>query len=223
MKARISELFFSIQGEGLLVGTPQIFIRFFGCNLNCSYCDTRPRSFRCYSVSGLMGQTERLGAHGARWVSITGGEPLIQSEFLGAFTSELKAKKYFVYLETNGILVSNLRKIQDRIDAIAMDIKLPDAGGHEFWKEHAAFLRACRNRKRLCVKVVIGPSSREEYLSKAVRIISSVDPRVPLVLQPDSRFPGSSLRRCLRFWPLAAAELEDVRIIPQVHKLIGVR
>ncbi|MCK5912864.1 MAG: 7-carboxy-7-deazaguanine synthase QueE, partial [Desulfuromusa sp.] len=120
-KADLIEIFSSIQGEGVLVGCRQIFLRFPDCNLNCHYCDTNfLRSDTCQvEISPGSGQqdsrdnpldfdsvkklvvawnSELLGAHHS--ISITGGEPLLHSQLLSSWLPELK-KILPIYLETN--------------------------------------------------------------------------------------------------------------------------
>ncbi len=88
MKANISEVFSSWQGEGIYLGVRQIFIRFFGCNINCSYCGTELKNnFRNLSIDELLGDVkvlrEEFGDHHS--VSLTGGEPLLHKDYLLKF------------------------------------------------------------------------------------------------------------------------------------------
>ena len=99
---RIAEIFFSIQGEGVLIGTPTTFVRTVGCNLDCSWCDTR------YARAGGSEMTaEEVSAavdkFGAPFVSLTGGEPLIQKD-IGQLISMLLDDGYHITIETNGSL-----------------------------------------------------------------------------------------------------------------------
>lgn len=98
----IAELFFSLQGEGALLGTPSFFIRTSGCNLRCSWCDTpytswQPEGSR-RSVADIVDGARRCGA---RHVVITGGEPLLQRE-IGALTRALSAEGMHITVETAG-------------------------------------------------------------------------------------------------------------------------
>ncbi|MDD5613833.1 MAG: 7-carboxy-7-deazaguanine synthase QueE, partial [Candidatus Omnitrophica bacterium] len=78
LKAKISEIFYSVQGEGIYVGYPQIFIRFWGCNLkNCRYCDTQSKYFKEYGIQDLKIEIELIKKD-CHSLSITGGEPLLQ-------------------------------------------------------------------------------------------------------------------------------------------------
>lgn len=98
----IAELFVSLQGEGVLAGTPSFFIRTSGCNLRCSWCDTPYTSWRPEgqrrSVEDLCAAARRAGV---RHVVITGGEPLLQRE-IGALTSALAGQGHHLTVETAG-------------------------------------------------------------------------------------------------------------------------
>jgi organic radical activating enzyme len=111
---KVFRIFYSIQGEGFWTGTPCIFIRFSGCNLDCDWCDTKhadPHSV--LSVKEIMESFYRFPEHIKR-VVLTGGEPTIQK--LGWLISMLKMKGYYIALETNGY-----RAIADRFDPKLFD------------------------------------------------------------------------------------------------------
>jgi organic radical activating enzyme len=127
MKAKISEIFKSIQGEGVYQGTEQVFVRFFGCNVHCSFCDTRLNNYSEKTVEEVLKDILLLGECGA--VSLTGGEPLIYADFIKILAAGLKASGKTIYLETNGILHENLKEVIDLTDVIAMDFKLPSSTG----------------------------------------------------------------------------------------------
>ena len=116
----ISELFSSIQGESTLVGTPCTFIRFAGCNLRCSYCDTRYayEVGREVSVASLLDAVDSLGMP---LVEITGGEPLIQKG-VHTLVKSLLDKGYRVMIETNGS--QPIQELDPRV-LVVMDIKTP--------------------------------------------------------------------------------------------------
>src|SRR5262249_43555873 len=139
--------FRSIQGEGRYAGVPQVFVRLFECNMHCVWCDTPAsigdgkREYKNMPLKDVLAQAHRL-YDGAHSVSITGGEPLLQKDFLKEFCHALRKEGKTVYLDTNGTLPEALSAIIQDIDIIAMDIKLPSSTGQKaFWKEHAAFLR----------------------------------------------------------------------------------
>lgn len=100
MKYPINEIFYSLQGEGVWTGTPMLFIRLHGCNLNCSFCDTDSKLTCELSEREIFNRLINFNAECTR-VVLTGGEPLIHS--LESLTTALRFR-YKIHLETNGIL-----------------------------------------------------------------------------------------------------------------------
>lgn len=229
VSTKITEVFPSIQGEGIYVGQPQIFVRFAECNLSCDFCDTRKRKGKVYSVFELLDLINTISApHAINSVSITGGEPLLYTDFLKPFLAQLKKRHFKTYLETNGTLPAALDAILDSVDIIAMDMKMPSAQkkGKAFWTEHREFLNLAK-RKKVFVKAVVTNKTTKEEIKKAVAIIDDCNSDIPFVLQPVTsanrikrKVPLSKL---FEFQKLAKAVLSEVIIMPQVHKILGVR
>ena len=241
--ARISEIFSSIQGEGYLAGRRQIFIRLNECNLDCRYCDTEyEKGADCrvetapgsgvlsalpqpLDVRGLVTLVEdwhgRLpGAHHS--ISVTGGEPLLWAETLKEWLPELR-RILPIHLETNGTLADELGKVIDSTDHISMDMKLPSTAGRALWEEHRCFLEIAVQRQ-VSVKVVIGQETSPDEISRVCAIMAAVERTTPLFLQPLSSPEGGvavTAERILRLQEIAAALLPDVRVIPQMHKMLG--
>ncbi len=242
--ASLVEIFSSIQGEGIYVGVRQIFLRFSGCNLNCSYCDTahdlRPTfrveflpgtgKFTCYpnpvqpeKVAEIISKFNLKKHHS---ISLTGGEPLLQVEFIEKLSFFFKKKGIKLFLETNGTLPSQLAKLISVLDIISMDIKLPSvAGGGEMWDTHRDFL-AIGSQKDIFVKIVVAADTSEAEITKACEIIKKVDPKIPLIIQPvtpQPEFSGEkpSAVKLLTWQELARDYINDVRVIPQIHKFLG--
>lgn len=225
MMGRISEIFESIQGEGILVGVRQLFIRFCGCNLNCYYCDTVKESEFCIDhVSGKTLQNpvsseyvqniiDSVKVHS---VSFTGGEPMLQAEFIRA----LSKNKPF-YLESNMTLPDKAKKLRF-VDFVAGDLKIREAGlsDYETLLENTfksfKILRNTRMRKTFCKIVLPSEFKEEEVLNSSYQIKDYVE---CFVLQPVF---GSKLENIFKLQK-KMNEFADTRIIPQVHKLLGVR
>ena len=99
---RISELFYSIQGEGMLVGVPSVFVRTSGCNLRCTWCDTPYASWNPEGQERGVGDIlEEVQSHPARHVVLTGGEPMLAKD-LPELARRLRAAGYHITIETAG-------------------------------------------------------------------------------------------------------------------------
>src|SRR5512142_50016 len=99
---KIAELFYSIQGEGALIGVPSVFVRTSGCNLRCSWCDTPYTSWHPEGTELSLGQIlDEVLAHPARHVVVTGGEPMIAPEII-PLTERLREASLHITIETAG-------------------------------------------------------------------------------------------------------------------------
>jgi organic radical activating enzyme len=224
MKGRISEVFESVQGEGLYLGESQIFVRFFGCNLNCKFCDTSTNNFLEYEPQELFEEIKSYGK-GYHSVSFTGGEPLLQNEFLKKILRLNHQEGYRNYLETNGTLTGELRDVIDDTDFIAMDFKLPSSAEMvNVWGMHRRFLKVA-SQKEVFVKMVICESSREEDLREALKIIREVNAAAIVILQPNyfEKYHSSLIDKIKNFRDICWQEKITACVIPQMHKIVGLR
>ncbi len=232
-ETELSEIFSSLQGEGPYLGVKQIFVRFGRCNMHCGYCDEldkmKAERFDLYPLDRLVLEVEaqERASGGHHSVSLTGGEPLFYTPFLENFLPKLKERGLVTYLETNGTLPAELSKVIAWCDIVAMDLKPPSStGDREYWEEHEAFLKVAI-RKEVFVKVVVTPGTLYDEMKRAVALVAAVNPRLPFILQPLSDPVGintDSLKLIeTEIFPLAKAALHDVRVIPQMHKIWGVR
>ncbi len=120
----ICEIFHSIQGESTYSGLPCVFVRTSGCNLRCSYCDTKYAYENGKDMS--VGEVKEIvGSYNCRLVEITGGEPLLQHEEVNKLASLLLGEGYDVLLETNGSV--SIKGIDAEVLRI-VDLKCPDSG-----------------------------------------------------------------------------------------------
>ncbi|MBV5338558.1 MAG: 7-carboxy-7-deazaguanine synthase QueE [Deltaproteobacteria bacterium] len=241
----ISEIFSSIQGEGMLAGYRQIFVRLMECNLDCSYCDTDfkksdsgrleskpgsglfidlPQPVPLHRLSAIFDdwKLQLPGAHHS--VSFTGGEPLLYADTLAEWFPEIR-KNLLIHLETNGTMHLALRRVKQHVDYISMDMKLPSTAGCavSLWDLHALFLREAQG-SNVSVKAVVGELTSAGEIGQLCDVISSVNVSTPLFLQPLSLPDGSigiTAAHILRLQELASSRLPDVRVIPQMHKLLG--
>lgn len=224
MRGKIVEIFESIQGEGVYFGKKQVFVRFAQCNLQCSYCDTQFNHFREYGVDELLSAiTTYEGKFHS--VSFTGGEPLLQKDFLRESLLLLKQAGNKTYLETNGTLPDALDEVIEFVDIIAMDIKLPSSGKSAcaYWNEHRRFLEIA-SRKEVFIKAVISTATTEKDCGAMLDLLEEERYRGVLVLQPNSLEDGRQLdEKLTMFKNLGAKYPFSVCVMPQMHKILGVR
>jgi len=249
INAMIDEVFASVQGEGPWVGQRHIFVRFIGCDLSCAYCDTpiavksapgtgagncraqvSPGSFERESVPNpltperLTGICARLRVPGLSRpvLSLTGGEPLLHVTFLREWLPAAR-KTFRIYLETSGVHHAEMRSLAGLVDVVSMDIKLPSATGQRpCWDEHRNFLTATEGIERFVKSVVSGSTLPEEIL-EAARLVAEQDRTVPFIIQPASGPLAPRVESLILFQDIALDILEDVRVIPQVHKILKIK
>jgi organic radical activating enzyme len=255
VEANLVEIFSSFQGEGPHVGRSTLFVRFGECDLRCRWCDS-PHTWmagpRCRIEDPAVGErelanpvplaeviaaAEALRVERHRFVSLTGGEPLLQPEAVRAIAEALRSGGPRILLETHGLATSALERAIGAIDVVSMDWKLASeveradrprgAPREEFHAEHAAFLRIALRAPETYVKVVVTPATRDDELDALARHLAAVDPAVPLVIQPVTpRGPvkeSPSAAQLLAWQAQLERQLRDVRVIPQTHTGLGVR
>jgi organic radical activating enzyme len=255
--ANLVEIFSSIQGEGPYAGLSTLFVRFGGCDLRCAWCDS-PHTWRPAQrarievergagrfaerenptpVDEIVGAVERLGAAQHRHVALTGGEPLLQAEAVGAVAAALRGRGPEILLETHGLLAGPLESVVAQLDVVSMDWKLASdvrregvassAPREAFHDAHERFLAVARRAPRVVVKLVVTRASEDAEIREALTRVARTHSEACVVLQPVT--PAGSVterlasERVLALGRLAEGLLPDVRVIPQLHPLLGVR
>ncbi|MGE4490711.1 MAG: 7-carboxy-7-deazaguanine synthase QueE [Kiritimatiellales bacterium] len=247
--AFVSEIFSSVQGEGINIGRRQLFVRFCECHRDCLYCDTPvertntvsieriPGSGAFESVSNpltpeeLIEQLEPMNR--PEWMHddlfITGGEPLLQAGFLEHFLPLAQSRLGLpIHLETSGDLSNEFTQVSTWISHVLMDIKLPSVTGEpETWGKHRAFIEAIQQTSATAtIKLVVSADTSDQDLTESAELISSTGIEAAVVLQPmtaalkTDRVPTA--RQVLTWQAQMAQALgRTVRVIPQCHKLMG--
>ncbi len=204
---KVNEFFHSIQGESSWAGLPCVFVRLTGCNLRCSYCDTRYAYEEGVELE-IADILEQVAGYGCSLVEITGGEPLLQED-TPLLIRALLDKGFQVLLETNGSL--DIGAVDGRCHRI-MDVKLPQSG--------AAAQNRLENlpllKKGDELKFVIGGREDYDYAGRIMKLIP-LDIRDKLVINFSPLF-GMIEPRLLADWILA--DRLPVRLHLQLHKLI---
>ncbi len=239
----LSEIFLSYQGEGLHAGRRHLFLRLSGCHLRCRYCDTpgsleRSATFLVYGRDGqisegpnplaprqVLAQALPLleAGGGADGVAITGGEPLLQADFLAELLADARWPRPRL-LETSGTQPEKLAIVLPVIDVVSMDIKLPsNTGEAAFWDAHRRFLTAARGKAY--VKILVDDGTAVDEVERAAQLVRCEAPDAPVFVQPISAPSGRvdvSGANLDRFFAAARKHVGDVRVLPQTHKALGI-
>ncbi len=238
-QAKIIEIFSSIQGEGLWVGLPQTFVRFKGCRLKCTYCDTPlthmaiqesrvefppySKNFEKhpleFSIDDINKQLQRLKIPS---IAVTGGEPLEQVDFLKEWFPSLKKLGYTILLETSGVEVKALEQVINWIDIVSLDVKIPSATGESsLWDMHESFIRIAMSRPAYA-KIVFNEKMTDEEKGKILLLMEKF-PQLNFIFQPVSPLAHRDMKNILELFSyFSNRHPAQVRLIPQTHKFLGV-
>ena len=204
-RLRITEIFYSLQGESTLVGLPTVFVRLTGCPLRCGYCDTE------YAFQGgewllLDDILQQVSTYQPRYVTVTGGEPLAQKNCLPLLTRLCDAG-YTVSLETSGAL--DVSETDPRVIRV-MDLKTPGSGEHE--RNRYENIDQLRSHDQL--KFVICSQADYQW-AKQIIAEYSLNERCTVLLSPAHEQQDA---RELAEWLLA--DRLPVRLQLQLHKYL---
>jgi len=205
----VCEIYPTVQGEGLLIGSPVTLVRFQGCNIYCPWCDTKYAiPFREDLKIPLREVLQKISQIGREHILITGGEPFAHP-VLGEFCQILIERGYFVQIETNGTL---WQSIFEKLPRESFYISLSPKYSVNYridpkFSQYADELKMVVDR-HLTIDVIL----REEFLPL-------VEKR-KLVLQPEGN-KGENLQRALELLDKLLKEGYYGRLIPQMHKLIN--
>lgn len=212
---KIAEIFYSIQGEGSLVGVPAVFVRTSGCNLRCSWCDTPYTSWRPEGMEmSLDSILAEVASYRARYVVVTGGEPMI-APAIGEMTERLRALGIHITIETAGTVFTPVA-----CDLMSVSPKLANSTPEGSWAERHDHLRIQPEVLRRLIStytyqlkfVIAKPEDVEEALA-IVEMVSADRDRVILMPEGvDAAVIGERGR-----WLAEICKQQGFRYSPRLH------
>ena len=215
LELKIAELFYSLQGEGALVGVPSVFIRTSGCNLRCAWCDTPYTSWSPEGTDLSLDQiVNEVRAHPTHHVVVTGGEPMIQPEII-PLTESLRRLGLHITVETAGTVFQPVA-----CDLMSISPKLSNstpngqwAPQHDRLRIQPEVLRQLMDRYEYQLKFVIeNPADLDEV--RALIESLAADPR-RVVLMPEGTDRDTLRERGI--WLAEIAKAEGYRFTPRLH------
>jgi 7-carboxy-7-deazaguanine synthase len=201
---KVNEIFYSIQGEGLFTGVPTVFLRTTGCNLRCSFCDTKYAYTEGTEIA-LEEILDKIKTYPCKNICITGGEPLLQKD-TSQLIKVLLDKKYMISLETNGSI--DIKRYTGKKSLIvSLDVKCPSSG----MTAQMILKNISSLSKKDQLKFIIHNKTDYEY---AKNILQKYKPQCTVFFQPVW---GTNPQK------LASWILDDklpIRLGLQLHKII---
>lgn len=218
----ISEIFFSLQGEGQLIGVPSVFVRTSGCNLRCNWCDTPYASWqpegKTMSVDEIVGA---VAAHPAKHVVLTGGEPMI-APGIHELAFQLQERGYHLTIETAGTIpptgiACDLASVSPKLAHSAPDARLDDTWRkkHEALRWQPAVVASWMATRDYQLKFVISSESDLAEMETMLAETGSVVPRHKVLLMPE----GVTVEalRARTAWLAELCKQRGYRFAPRLH------
>lgn len=237
-RARVSEIFTSIEGEGIFVGKKTMFIRLSGCHLKCRWCDTKyalpldsGTDYQIDEIKDLIIKELRPFTYK---VNFTGGEPLLQTEAVIELADFIKKQTNLkTYMESSCFDSELFSKVIPYIDICKIEFKTDDSNVVED-KEYDNLLLneirclelAVESNKATYIKIVVTNSTNLESFKNLVYNISKkIKPSdiLGFIIQPSFGIDQPTVNKLLDTYDIVEPMFPEVRIIPQLHKEIGAR
>ncbi len=234
---QLSEIFTSIEGEGILFGTKTLFVRMAGCPLKCRWCDT---SYALPMYSGnsySLEYVKKLIADHLKpftyKVNFTGGEPLVQYEAVIDLAKFVRERGLRTYLESACYDSDRFAKLLPYIDICKVEVKMSDSKvvdmnhyDNLLQNEIRCLKASVKHHKITYIKIVVTNSTDfKEFADLVENIFQHVSTAdiSGFVIQPSDRIDEPTTERLLQFYDIVCPRYREVRIIPQLHKQIGAR
>ena len=235
MKVRLFEIFTSLEGEGILYGTKTLFVRLAGCPFTCFYCDTKESlpmdSGQEYEINDACSLIEKNLVDKTYKVNFTGGDPLVQAEAVAEMAKFIQSKKIPTYLESSCFDAKKFVKVLPFIDYVKIELKTKDSDFVDS-KHYSTLIENALEclkqsivaKKPTYIKIVVSSKTELDTFSDLVdKIFKTVGTRdlKGFIIQPTYGVAEPTLQKLLSFYDATYSHYPEVRVVPQLHKLIG--
>ncbi len=218
----ISEIFYSLQGEGELTGVPSVFVRTSGCNLRCNWCDTPYASWQPEGKQMTVGEiVAAVSPHPARHVVLTGGEPMMAPD-IQALAAALKKLDYHLTIETAATIVPagitcDLASLSPKLKNSSPDERLDDTWRrkHENLRWQPEVVRAWLDRGSYQLKFVVAQATDLIEIETLLASLEREIPRAKVLLMPE----GTTVEvlRARAVWLAELCKARGYRYAPRLH------
>ncbi len=235
MKVRLFEIFTSVEGEGILYGTKTLFVRLAGCPFTCFYCDTIDAlpldSGKEYTIEGACSLIEKELEDNTYKVNFTGGDPLIQHEAVAEMAKHIQSLKIPTYLESACFDSKKFNHVLPFIDLMKIEFKTEDSEfiDSKHYPNYIENVMECLHssisaKKTTYIKIVVSSKTTVESFKKLADNIFQVVSKENLagfIIQPTYGVSEPSLENLLKLYDLVYPYYNEVRIVPQLQKIMG--
>lgn len=237
LKVILSEIFTSVEGEGIYFGMKTMFVRVAGCFMKCYWCDTpyalSMKDGKEYEVSDAIKMIDDNLLPNTYKVNFTGGEPLMQHKAVYEMAKHVKSKGLRTYIESACYDVERFKELLPFMDICKVEFKLSDSEVVDV-KHYRQLLEnelkcleeAVRAKKATYIKVVVSSlSDKKEFEELAKMIFKIIKPAdiEGFIIQPVYGASEPKLEQLFQFYDAVYPYYEQVRIVPQLQKVMGVR
>ena len=236
MKVRLFEIFTSVEGEGILYGTKTLFVRLAGCPFTCFYCDTLDAlpldSGKEYTLEEACDLIDKELHDKTYKVNFTGGDPLIQHDAVAEMAKHVQSLKIPTYLESACFDSNKFNHILPFIDFVKIEFKTEDSDFVDS-KHYPNLIEnvldclrySVSSKKITYIKIVVSSKTTVESFKKLLITIFKAVSKEDLagfIIQPTYGISEPSLENLLNLYDLVYPYYNEVRIVPQLQKLMGV-
>jgi len=219
----VSEIFLSIQGEGVHSGTPSVFLRTYRCNLTCTWCDSKytwldqdkARPGVEYTPMSASGVIDKIASYGCKHLVLTGGEPLLHQRTLAPLLETLKKEGFYIEVETNGTVAPSAA-IAELVDCFNVSPKISNSQIEESVRTRPDSLRAFLRTKKAWFKFVVCDLKDVEEVEGMVSRFSI--PRDRVLLMPEGIDAATLLARSN--WLADVCKERGFRLSMRLHILL---